>query len=948
MAIVSRLLKKIKRKPKTVAGRLVELDQLSMEALTVFATGGEDDAVRAAAIARLDYGVALTGLALNCSVSNLQQKAKQRIAELIDQGTINLEQLNTDGMNIMVQFTVVGFCKQPDLLPQLLSSSTDANFFYQVAMEGVSVRLRELAAEKIDNETLLKQLLKETKGKDKRVYSIAKQKCDKFRDRDRQTAQIQIEITGLCERLEAHSKRPFDKLFTAQAKHLIDQWQLLESQSPDTMSARAQQAVLVCQQTIDTHLQEKADSDAREAATANAADTQHGIIGKLGDLLATLYELSGTDEELKAIEQAHTEYQQQWINAVQYKLAKSADEKTYSLLNQGINFQLQQLAEHGSLAQQTALLIEAQAAANDPEDKENNKKKAAANAVLHRALQARLQTTTLLAAANISQSVTDARELLLAQEKQWAATKEVTKNITRHISAMIRKANTAIETGQSQQAAGVRRAIEEKLPELKKPPAHLLNQLEQLDVALEKLLDWKNYVVAPKKQQLIAQMQALVSSQENPEALATKIRRLQDEWKTLSKGSQDQELWESFHQLAQAAYQPCKDYFDEQAKIRQVNFEKRSNLVTQLNDYFSAQQWQGEGSEFIDWSAVEKLITTAIKEWRSYSPTERTANKPVQQNFDSALDAIRGKLNENLQQNAQLKQQLIDQVKQLTDQQDNRQAVEDVKRLQAQWKLAGLASRKDEQHLWKAFRAGCDAVFEKRQQLTVEFKAELEVNKNKALELQAEVEGLSELTGQPLLEAKTRVAECQQEFSAVGNLPKAKAQSLNQGFYKAIEQFDSRVSQQRKAAKEQVWLDLLEASNTIRLSQIAEDAGNKIALEHEARAFMDTVLQWPKNGLAALEKKIMLGKDDSNQQENEQALKVLCIRAEILTDKPTPAEDKSLRMQYQVSRLEQGLGQQIPDSKVEMKAMMLEWVAVGSVSTDIYSSLLERFQQCRQ
>ena len=478
-------------------------------------------------------------------------------------------------------------------------------------------------------------------------------------------------------------------------------------------------------------------------------------------------------------------------------------------------------------------------------------------------------------------------------------------------------------------------------------PAYLSKQLEQLDTDLEKLLDWKDYVVEPKKQQLIDQMRALVDSRENPEALATKISRLQNEWKGLSKGAQDQALWETFHQLAQQAYQPCKVFFDQQAKIRSDNLEKRIQMVSQLEIYLSAQRWDGEEAEAIDSSAVEKLITTAIRQWRSYAPIERTGNKPVQQGFDRVLDALRAKLNEHYQKNADIKRQFIDQVLKLVDLQDNRQAVEEVKRLQAQWKLAGAALRKDEQVLWKTFRKGCDAIFEKRQQQTEEFKAELDVNKNAALALLHEVEGLLEFSGTALLDARARVAECQTEYKELGSLPKAKENSLNQAFYKSIEQFDSRVSQQLKASKEQVWLDYLTAADKIRLYQIAESAATAVVLEQEARAYISSVEQWPKNGLASLERKMAQGAGDATQEENEQALKTFCIRAEILCDRSTPDEDKSLRMQYQMSRLQQGLGQKMPDKNVEMNAMVFEWVAVGPVSTVIYQPLLERFQQCR-
>jgi exonuclease SbcC len=206
---------------------------------------------------------------------------------------------------------------------------------------------------------------------------------------------------------------------------------------------------------------------------------------------------------------------------------------------------------------------------------------------------------------------------------------------------------------------------------------------------------------------------------------------------------------------------------------------------------------------------------------------------------------------------------------------------------------------------------------------------------------------LRDLSGKALLDARARVAECQKEYNAVGSLPKAKEHSLKQAFYSAIEQFDIRVSQQLESAKEQVWLDCLNAADNIRLYQIAGSAATAEVLEQEARAFISSVEQWPKGGLAALEQKMTQGPGDSTQEENEKALKIFCIRAEILCDRPTPDEDKSLRMQYQVSRLEQGFGQKAPDKNVEMNSMVLEWVSVGPLSTAIYQPLLERFQQCR-
>ena len=119
MAVLSRFLSKLKAKPKTLEEQLAELDQLSMELLVTIALEDESDVLRLAAIARLEYGPALSGLAYDNGVASVQQKARQRLAELIDQGTITLDHLAADGVDPMAQFAVVGFCQQDDLLEQL-------------------------------------------------------------------------------------------------------------------------------------------------------------------------------------------------------------------------------------------------------------------------------------------------------------------------------------------------------------------------------------------------------------------------------------------------------------------------------------------------------------------------------------------------------------------------------------------------------------------------------------------------------------------------------------------------------------------------------------------------------------------------------------------------------------------------------------------------------------
>ena len=925
MAIMTKLLNKIK--PKTLSEQAAELDQLTMAQRESVAASDEPIELRSAAVDLLDYGATLITLASDCPSVALQQQARQRIAQLIDCDSIGLAKLTEDGLDIMAQFAIVGFCQNEVLLPQLMDTITDTQFFYRIATQGVSARLRELAADKISDEAILKKLLKESRGKDKLVYKIVKGKCDSFRELEKQRAQIQTDIETLCELLLAHSKRSFDMLFTSKADRLFKRWEHLAPHSLAVHSAIAEQAILVCQQTINAHAAEQSGVAERKASEDSATQILQTIAHDLAALLAQLYAIDDSEPPRNAIIVSLNECQQRRVAALALASSNPHADKQFSLFNEAIALQLQLLEEHGSVAQQSAALAQ----------------QSATDAAYH-AMQSRLKDAALLPKSLLPQTVVDARAAMADKQQQWAAHKQLLSNQLRHVNALIGKANVALKDGQSNQAAGIRRSLEKKCLELTRVPPTVTAQIEQLDTALDKLLDWKQYAVEPKQQQMIDRMQALVTSNDNPEALASKIKHLQEQWKSISRGFDGQEHWERFHLLAEQAYQPCKLYFTEQAAVRVANLDKRRALVAQLTEYFTAQPWEIEDGQTMDWALVEKLIVTAIRQWQSYAPTERKGNKLVQDEFDQILASMREKLHEHREKNSQGKQQLIDQALQLSDMEDNRQAIDKIKQLQIQWKTIGQAVRSDEQKLWRAFRKSCDIIFEKRQQQSNEFKAELQANKVQAMALQSEVQRLGQLTGQPLLDARLRVKECQQEFRRIGMLPKTASTGLNKQLYQSLQQFETAVAGQLEADKVQVWEDLFEANDKIRRAQLTSDPALAETLHQQAKEFIDSVRQWPKGGLAALKHKMSEGADITKQDEYARALKTLCIRAEIFSDNPTPAEDKALRMQYQVSQLQESFGHSGGESQGNLQELVLAWVAAGPVATDLYVKLLTRFR----
>jgi hypothetical protein len=575
---------------------------------------------------------------------------------------------------------------------------------------------------------------------------------------------------------------------------------------------------------------------------------------------------------------------------------------------------------------------------------------------LYALLRRHLGNATALSAAQLSPSVLSGREYLSHYERASRDKINDEKSKLRQLTALIRRAELAVKDGALGPATGLRRSIEEKRAPLDILPESVQRQLELLDQSLEKLLDWKQFAVAPKKQQLVDAMTLLVDSAENPDALAIKIKRLQDQWKTLSKGGRDQDTsqWQHFQQLATKAYEPCKAFYQVQAQARQQNLADRQTLVQQLHSYISLQGWTKSEpcatAAPLVFKEVEKILTTALAQWQQHSPVDRGAGRDVQAQFDQQLSLIREQLQRGYEGNRLKKQQLVSAAEGLLLLDDHRRATTEVKALQVQWKAVGPAPQRDDRLLWKAFRGHCDGVFERRDQQISSFKTQLEDNKQQATTLSSELKGLAERVDQALLDSRSRAEEINTEFHRLEGLPKASASALTRDFASAQDLFQQAIKQQREGAKERVWNLLLEAADSIRLFQLEQLAGTEpgAQAQQEIQMKVEALVQLPKNGarhlLAKLQYKLTAGETAANQQ----ILRQLCIRAEIVSGQDTPAADQAERMAMQVARLKTDFGQESGADQGQLDALVFDWVDCGPVASEDYQPLLQRFLRCRQ
>jgi nucleotidyltransferase/DNA polymerase involved in DNA repair len=474
-------------------------------------------------------------------------------------------------------------------------------------------------------------------------------------------------------------------------------------------------------------------------------------------------------------------------------------------------------------------------------------------------------------------------------------------------------------------------------------PAHLARELEQLDDELDNLKAWKDYAVAPKRAELIEAMEQLIGAEDEPKVLAARIKSLQAEWRTISRGivSETPDEWERFHRASQAAYEPCRDYFAAEASVRQKNLEDRKALLERLTAYENTLVSDGA-----DYRLLARVMREAPQEWRRYFPVDRDANRTVQVAFDESLRRLQARLTAWHDDNAAAKQALIAQARQLLSQ-DSRAAIDAVKRLQSLWRETGSATRDMDQSLWTEFRDLCDAIFDKRRQAHAEFAAGIEINTAQAVALCETAENVAKMSGKDLIEGVGKIPEWRAAFDAASELLGSQQRGLEQRFERAIASCEAQRQRLQARDAEDAVAHLFAATRHVRAVEWAVVQGaapaQLDALRHAADAYIAAVTHWPKGGLQAVKEALAKAgsASEAGRDAREQCLRLLCVRAEVNADKPTPTEDDALRRDFQVQRLMRGMGQ--GHRGEDRHEMMLEWVSIGAVSPALYDNLAARF-----
>lgn len=273
------------------------------------------------------------------------------------------------------------------------------------------------------------------------------------------------------------------------------------------------------------------------------------------------------------------------------------------------------------------------------------------------------------------------------------------------------------------------------------------------------------------KQGLIKQISAL-EAETSIKKVQSLIGAYLSSWDEL--GPTTPELWDSikeeYRAATQAVFNRIKDHYKAVKVQQQENLEAKNKLIEELKTVDVSGITNAKG-----WKKATDKVLEIQKNWKKVGFTNKKNHgqqweefRQLCDDFFNAKKSFHADLKGDFDANAAKKKELLDRAIELQTSTDWRDATNEYKKLQQQWKRIGPCSPREEQRLWNKFHAACNTFFESRKN----HSAEQDKSRAEALEkkkgLLAEFKKLA--APKSVDEAKAVIEKMNNDWNGAGRL----------------------------------------------------------------------------------------------------------------------------------------------------------------------------------
>lgn len=361
-----------------------------------------------------------------------------------------------------------------------------------------------------------------------------------------------------------------------------------------------------------------------------------------------------------------------------------------------------------------------------------------------------------------------------------------------------------------------------------------------------------------RKEALLQQMKHIAALELDPRERARRVKVLRASWHAVEKAqSQYEENLESQFKSASAdAYEPSRRYFEVLAKRLAANLEKRVSLTTDLRDYYSDGDWSAP-----DWKAVEGKLQDALGKWKEFGPTDKEATHLIRLEFEHYFRKIQQRLNNEYERNKDSANELLASASSLRAKPCSYSSVEALLGLKKQWSALGVMRGEEFAELDAEFSSHSDAIMLARAEQLRELKI-LREKQAQALKILKQLDELTALDGEELLDARDNVTRLGAEFSSLGELPVYRGDELPLEFRKRYKQFFTKAEQMLALRCVRALHAFEEASALLTKAEhgcVSGGSAEEIQIAAEmARDYLGCIRYLPKRGNAILRNRLEL------------------------------------------------------------------------------------------
>jgi hypothetical protein len=337
------------------------------------------------------------------------------------------------------------------------------------------------------------------------------------------------------------------------------------------------------------------------------------------------------------------------------------------------------------------------------------------------------------------------------------------------------------------------------------------------------------------------------------------LQKLHEEWKEIGPVPQEKkdEIWERFKAASDKINQIRREHYAKLEEGQTANLEAKKELCDRADALLAEEPTSVNG-----WQKKSDELSEIFGIWKTLGPASKKDNEEIWARFKATMDAFFAKkkeffasMKDRQNENLERKTQLCVEAEALMDSTDWKNATEQLKRIQEEWKTIGPVPKRHADKIWKRFRAACDTFFTRKNEHFSGRKSEEEAN------LAAKRALLDEIRAFQLTESRSENMEAikafQKRWIEIGFVPFRQKEAINKEYRELIDGlFDAMRRNQNEAS-----------TNEYRemMASLKDDpsAGDRVRREHNT---LQARIQRLRDEIAAMENNIGFFSSSKNSE----------------------------------------------------------------------------------